>query len=350
MGQQRSVDDDENKFVVRVSQRFILLSFCVSCLVAFSVGHISRIFLIVNPNNEFLQIYREELKIVGVATEDHFNLPDPVLQIGKTPPITTYTSKNFDTAKSTTTYSRWMVTEVGEQLKVGDVTDEKNCDADVSEREECRSSTPSSTSTNTNGNKNNESSDDNEDDEEEEEHLPAGQHLLVDIENVDSMFLNSEERLAHAMLKLIDECGLTLLSYHCHKMVPMGVSCAGVLLESHVSFHTWPTEGVITIDLFTCGSNSLFPIVPLVEMLFAVPTKIKSTDVNKPAQPKMVWAHKYRGFDHGESSAMEITDMLRSPVGQMSDYKKEVCFWIGVVYLCARVCVCVCVYARRMKI
>ncbi|MGK3738258.1 MAG: hypothetical protein ACI90V_005105, partial [Bacillariaceae sp.] len=155
MGQQRSVDDDENKFVVRVSQRFILLSFCVSCLVAFSVGHISRIFLIVNPNNEFLQIYREELKIVGVATEDHFNLPDPVLQIGKTPPITTYTSKNFDTAKSTTTYSRWMVTEVGEQLKVGDVTDEKNCDADVSEREECRSSTPSSTSTNTNGNKNN---------------------------------------------------------------------------------------------------------------------------------------------------------------------------------------------------
>ncbi|OEU21352.1 S-adenosylmethionine decarboxylase, partial [Fragilariopsis cylindrus CCMP1102] len=80
-----------------------------------------------------------------------------------------------------------------------------------------------------------------------------GQHLLIDIENVDSAFLNSEERLANAMLDLINECGLTLLSYHCHKMVPMGVSCAGVLLESHVSFHTWPTEGVITIDLFTCG-------------------------------------------------------------------------------------------------
>lgn len=319
----RSVDD-ENAFVVRVSQRFILLSFCASCLVAFSVGHISRIFLIVNPNDEFLKDYREELKIVGVAKEEHFNLPDPVLQIGKTPPITTYTSKNFDTAKSTTTYSRWMVTEIGEQLKVG-VTDEKNCDVDISERGECRSSTPSSTSTNTNGNINNESSDDNEDDAEEEEYLPAGQHLLIDIENVDSTFLNSEERLANAMLDLINECGLTLLSYHCHKMVPMGVSCAGVLLESHVSFHTWPTEGVITIDLFTCGSASLFPIVPLVETLFAVPTKIKSTDVNKPAQPKMVWAHKYRGFDHGESSAMEIADMLRFPVGQMSDYKKEVC-------------------------
>jgi S-adenosylmethionine decarboxylase proenzyme len=328
MGQQRSVDDDENKFVVRVSQRFILLSFCVSCLVAFSVGHISRIFLIVNPNNEFLQIYREELKIVGVATEDHFNLPDPVLQIGKTPPITTYTSKNFDTAKSTTTYSRWMVTEVGEQLKVGDVTDEKNCDADVSEREECRSSTPSSTSTNTNGNKNNVSSDDNEDDAEEEEHLPAGQHLLVDIENVDSMFLNSEERLAHAMLKLIDECGLTLLSYHCHTMIPMGVSCAGVLLESHVSFHTWPSKGVITLDLFTCGPDSLLPIVPFAIELFSVREETDNKSGMHVKEPNSVWAYKTRGFveDGIDKDAMisELSDMEYFPVGKMTDYKNEV--------------------------
>ena len=32
--------------------------------------------------------------------------------------------------------------------------------------------------------------------------------------------------------------GLTLLSYHCHSLLPAGVSCVGVLLESHISFHT----------------------------------------------------------------------------------------------------------------
>ena len=42
-------------------------------------------------------------------------------------------------------------------------------------------------------------------------HLPALQHLLVDIKDVDSNFLNSKERLAHAMIELINESKLTLL-------------------------------------------------------------------------------------------------------------------------------------------
>ena len=108
-------------------------------------------------------------------------------------------------------------------------------------------------------------------DNEEEEHLPAGQHLLVDIKNVDGTFLDSEERLDSAMLHLVDASRLTLLSYHCHGMSPAGVSCVGVLLESHISFHTWPEEGVITLDLFTCGPNPLLPSLGDIERLFAVP-------------------------------------------------------------------------------
>ncbi|KAL7450189.1 hypothetical protein ACHAWC_002150, partial [Mediolabrus comicus] len=92
------------------------------------------------------------------------------------------------------------------------------------------------------------SSDDDEDEidnnsDSDDLHLPAGQHLLVDIKNVDSSFLNSEKKLATAMVDLITESKLTLLSYHCHSLVPIGVSCIGVLLESHVAFHTWPSEG-----------------------------------------------------------------------------------------------------------
>ncbi|EEC51790.1 predicted protein, partial [Phaeodactylum tricornutum CCAP 1055/1] len=88
-----------------------------------------------------------------------------------------------------------------------------------------------------------------------EEHLPAGQHLLVDMEGVDGDFLNSEAQLSQAMVDTVKEAGLTMLSYHCHSLTPTGVSCIGVLLESHISFHTWPEDGVITLDLFTCGSN-----------------------------------------------------------------------------------------------
>jgi len=52
-------------------------------------------------------------------------------------------------------------------------------------------------------------------------HLPAGQHLLVDIEGVDGDFLNSEERLSTAMVDTVRESGLHMLSYHCH-----GTTCS----------------------------------------------------------------------------------------------------------------------------
>jgi S-adenosylmethionine decarboxylase proenzyme len=145
----------------------------------------------------------------------------------------------------------------------------------------------------------NSNDDDLHNDDSDGLHLPAGQHLLVDIKDVDSNFLNSEERLATAMIELINESKLTLLSYHCHSLVPIGVSCAGVLLESHVAFHTWPLEGVITMDLFTCGGGLLIPTLPSIEKLFGVPSEERNGDEESVPQPTMLWSHKLRGFREG---------------------------------------------------
>lgn len=319
-----TVDDANTKGnfrIIRVSKRFLILSFVASCLAAFAVGHAARILLIVNPHKEFLKAYHDELRRMdgdtdsnsqaSAAKDDSFTLPDPVLQVGKTPPITTYTSKNFNTAKSSTTHSRWMVMEnAGETEPTAD-----DSGSDQQQVQQCRSSTNDTCGSDLVASS----------EHDEEEHLPAGQHLLIDIEHVDAAFLNSEERLATAMLDLVNECGLTLLSYHCHSLIPSGVSCAGVLLESHVSFHTWPTEGVITLDLFTCGPNSLLPIVPLAQRLFAVPSAANHLLENAAERidPKVIWAHKYRGF--GRDNGSGETDMFNFPVGQMNEFKQEVC-------------------------
>ena len=69
------------------------------------------------------------------------------------------------------------------------------------------------------------------------------------------------------------------------------MSCAGVLLESHVAFHTWPTEGVIAMDLFTCGSDNLIPTLPSIQNLFGVKAGNEDAD-----DPMMMWSHKLRGF------------------------------------------------------
>ena len=158
-------------------------------------------------------------------------------------------------------------------------------------------------------------------DEEVEEHLPAGQHLLIDIERVNSEFLNDEVSLAKAMVDVIHEIKLTLLSYHCHKLIPMGmgVSCVGVLLESHISFHTWPEAGVIILDLFTCGDGELVPVLPIIKRLFAIPQDGASDTFNE--QPRIVWNHKLRGFrkDYAKTDLMDY-------VLEASDYdlKEEI--------------------------
>merc|ERR1719201_2179350 len=93
------------------------------------------------------------------------------------------------------------------------------------------------------------------------------------------------------MVSVVVESKLTLLSYHCHSLIPMGVSCVGVLLESHISFHTWPEEGVITLDLYTCGNAPLVPVLPIIERLFAIPRIGRLKE-----KPKLVWSHKLRGW------------------------------------------------------
>lgn len=179
-------------------------------------------------------------------------------------PNTAYTSKHYDTAM--TTCATVLLSNEPRPF-------EGTCDM---ETQTCRSSVLNLKP--------------NDSDSEEEVYQPVGQHLLVDIKNVDGDFLNSQERLAQAMVALITESGTTMLSYHCHKLEPLGVSCVGVLLESHVSFHTWPDSGVITLDLFTCGSMQLLPLVSTMKRLFGVSQA-------PPIDPPFVqWALKYRGF------------------------------------------------------
>ena len=124
--------------------------------------------------------------------------------------------------------------------------------------------------------------------------MPSGQHLLVDMKNLEADFLNSEERLARAMQDSVIAGGLTMLSYHCHSLHPTGVSCVGVLLESHISFHTWPDEGVITLDMFTTSEKPLLPVLPSIKELFGIPRV--DAETGEKEEVITVWSHELRGF------------------------------------------------------
>jgi len=141
-------------------------------------------------------------------------------------------------------------------------------------------------------------------------HEPVGQQLLMDLDQVDSAFLDSEDRLARAIIALVAEHpSVKLLSYHCHGMHPAGVSCVGVLSPGGaVTFHTWPDEGVITLDMLVTGSScstfSLLRLLDKAQSLFGVPAN--DNDGSSPSQ--MVWALKRRGFRTAEHDTYNPED------------------------------------------
>jgi len=323
----------------------LLLTFIISATMAFSIGWIARLVLLSNfgvlhpyaatlnnnNNSEMIATHKSsgygmsqkyitttdlttDVSGKGSSSGGPAQLPAPIIISGKEVPFTTYASKTFQMEGAATSHTLHIDrTSAGKELmskskkefdggpdfqQIDDndnseeedgwvpTCDTKSCSRGKEKKEEEETIKPNDYS--------------EHNDDSDGLHLPAGQHLLVDIKDVDSQFLNSEERLAKAMIQLTEETKLTLLSYHCHTLVPIGVSCAGVLLESHVAFHTWPLEGVITLDLFTCGGGLLVPSLPSIEKLFGVPQTpgIGETEDDMPT-PTMLWSHKLRGFREG---------------------------------------------------
>jgi S-adenosylmethionine decarboxylase proenzyme len=307
-------------YSVKVSQRFLVLSLVSSILVAFAVGRTARVILIDRPYREAILVQQGLLAELQTQKSGIIDLPNPKLQEGKIAPKTIYTSKNFDSTKSSKVTSRWIVSETfgsGSSEAAADGSSEAAGEGTCGAGE-----TPGRCSAAKSG-----AADGDDLFIDDEDHFPAGQHLLLDYEYVQTAFLNSEERLVTAMLTLVNLCGLTLLSYHCHNLEPAGVSCAGVLLESHVSFHTWPKDGVITLDLYTCGPDSLLPILPVAEKLFKIKETPSYVGEILP-DPEMVWVYKLRGFRENDDVA-GITDLMNYPIGMRLDFKKEVCTNIG---------------------
>ncbi|CAB9507856.1 Polyamine aminopropyltransferase [Seminavis robusta] len=277
-------------YIVYVPVRFLVVTLVGSVFLAFAVGQAARLFVTGGY---------EQIPFVEVEEEKGI-LPHPVMQNGKKVPRTVYTSKHYDTGKSVTSDSLLARQELQSANKEWVECIDSEGGGKICHNEEH----PSDPSIEQN------------EEEEESEHEPAGQHLLVDIENLEGAFLNSKERLARAMMDLVDLSGLTMLSYHCHELEPAGVSCAGVLLESHVSFHTWPAEGVITLDLFTCGPASLVPYIPVVQRLFSI-GKSPTFEGEEVEPPHMLWSYKRRGFRNEEVYDAAGGDMYNYLLGVM---------------------------------
>ena len=92
-----------------------------------------------------------------------------------------------------------------------------------------------------------------------------GTHLLLEVYNVDFEILNDIISLQKSMEKGITRAKMTILNIFSHCFLPQGCTIVIALSESHVSCHTWPENGCVAIDVYTCGEGN--PRLIAIELL-----------------------------------------------------------------------------------
>jgi len=82
-----------------------------------------------------------------------------------------------------------------------------------------------------------------------------GKHLLLEVYNVEFETINNIQSLQNAMMTGIQRAKMEILNTFCHHFVPQGCTIVIALAESHVSCHTWPENGCLAVDVYTCGNG-----------------------------------------------------------------------------------------------
>ena len=87
----------------------------------------------------------------------------------------------------------------------------------------------------------------------EEEHAFIGIHILGEMYGIDAELLNNSDVLGGALTEGINRSGATLCHLQTKQFEPQGITMLALLSESHASVHTYPDQGALFFDAFTCG-------------------------------------------------------------------------------------------------
>lgn len=92
-----------------------------------------------------------------------------------------------------------------------------------------------------------------------------GNHLLLEVYDVQYDLINDIDSLQNVMIRGIERAKMTILNVFSHCFIPQGCTIVIALSESHVSCHTWPENGCLAIDVYTCGEGN--PKLIAIELL-----------------------------------------------------------------------------------
>lgn len=95
-----------------------------------------------------------------------------------------------------------------------------------------------------------------------------GKHLLIDCRNVSRESCLDDKAMLSAMAKASEKAGASVISqvrYHFGNNSPPGFTGIVLLDESHCSAHTYADQGLIALDIFTCGNTDPHQVLKYIQ-------------------------------------------------------------------------------------
>lgn len=83
-----------------------------------------------------------------------------------------------------------------------------------------------------------------------------GQHLILEVYDVPFSRLDDLQCIESVLTEGIKRANMTILNIFTHQFTPQGVTMLFALAESHVSIHTFPENGSLSADAYTCGEGN----------------------------------------------------------------------------------------------
>ncbi|MBP9760400.1 MAG: adenosylmethionine decarboxylase [Candidatus Pacebacteria bacterium] len=83
-----------------------------------------------------------------------------------------------------------------------------------------------------------------------------GTHHVIDLFGCNRQQINSESFLHKVLVDSLEGTGIELLNQSFYRFDPQGITGFLLLSTSHVSVHSWPEYGYLSLDVYSCSSES----------------------------------------------------------------------------------------------
>jgi S-adenosylmethionine decarboxylase len=91
--------------------------------------------------------------------------------------------------------------------------------------------------------------------------MTLGKHILIEFYDCDVRLINDAKYLEEELILAAKAAKAEIINSNFHEFSPQGVTGVLLIMESHISIHTWPEHAYAAVDFFSCNEKMDLKVV-----------------------------------------------------------------------------------------